>query len=310
MMFEALPDRKAIGPKPRCAFLIAALAVSTLAAAEPEPGLAATETTELVTKAIAYEHGEGVRKDQKLAAELYCQAARDGDTNGMFGLGWMYANGRGVAHDEAIAASLFARAARLGHAQARDMVRFVGEDQGIVLECMLPAQPDTVEAATVASADPINDLPPDKKRIAQLVVQAAPGYSIDPRLALAIVTTESNFQPDARSPKDARGVMQLIATTATRFSVKNRLDAKENIRGGLAYLRWLLAYYEGQVALAVAAYNAGEAAVDHYRGIPPYRETRDYVRRVLRLYSSERHPYDPRTVEPSPVVSRPTDSSQ
>jgi soluble lytic murein transglycosylase-like protein len=153
-------------------------------------------------------------------------------------------------------------------------------------------------------------LPPDKKRIAELVVQAAPTYAIDPRLALAIVKAESDFQPAARSVKDARGVMQLISKTATRFSVKNRSDAKDNIRGGLAYLRWLLAYYEGAVPLAVAAYNAGEAAVDRYRGIPPYPETRDYVHRVLRLYPSERHPYDPRAVDPSPALAGVPDPSQ
>ena len=93
--------------------------------------------------------------------------------------------------------------------------------------------------------------------------------------------------------------MQLIPDTAIRFKVTNSFDITDNLRGGLAYLRWLLAYYEGQVALAAAAYNAGEAAVDRSRGIPPYAETRDYVRRVLRLYRSEWHPYDARLVTPA-----------
>ena len=295
----------------RCACVFATLALSAGASAQdPATGSASTDSSDLVAKARAYEHGEGVRKDQKRAAELYCDAARSGDAEAMFSLGWMYANGRGVPHDEAIAASLFAHATRLGHVQAREMQRFVGDDQGIVLACMLPAEPQIAETKTDDGADPYAELPPDKKRIAELVVEAAPTYSIDPRLALAIVKAESNFQPDARSVKDARGVMQLISKTATRFSVKNRLDAKDNIRGGLAYLRWLLAYYEGAVPLAVAAYNAGEAAVDRFRGIPPYRETRDYVSRVLRLYPSERHPYDPRTVEPSPALATVPDSSQ
>ena len=295
----------------RIALIVAMLMVACDALAQGSGAAPAPTPADLVAKALAYEHGEGVPKDQGLAAELYCQAARAGDAEAVFSLAWMYANGRGVAHDEAIAASLFARAARLGHSQAREMLRFMGEDQGIVLSCMLPPEPEPGQQASAETpADPLAELPPDKRQIADLVVQAAPTYAIDPRLALAIVTAESNFQPDARSVKDARGVMQLIPKTATRFSVKNRLDARDNIRGGLAYLRWLLAYYEGAVPLAVAAYNAGEAAVDRYRGIPPYRETRDYVRRVLRLYPSERHPYDPRTAEPSPALAKVPDSSQ
>jgi soluble lytic murein transglycosylase-like protein len=98
--------------------------------------------------------------------------------------------------------------------------------------------------------------------------------------------------------------MQLMRGTATRFSVANRMDIAANVRGGLAYLQWLLAYYEGRVRLAVAAYNAGEGAVDRYGGVPPYPETRDYVRRVLALFPSESQPYDPAVVAPSPALAR------
>ena len=96
--------------------------------------------------------------------------------------------------------------------------------------------------------------------------------------------------------------MQLIPETATRFNVKNAFDIHDNVRGGLSYLRWLLAYYEGRVELAAAAYNAGEAAVDRYRGIPPYPETRDYVKRVLKLFRGDSHPFDARVVAPSPML--------
>ncbi|TMH57121.1 MAG: lytic transglycosylase domain-containing protein, partial [Betaproteobacteria bacterium] len=77
---------------------------------------------------------------------------------------------------------------------------------------------------------------------------------------------------------------------------------RDNVRGGLAYLRWLLSYYRGEVALAAAAYNAGEGVVDRYRGIPPYPETRNYVQRVLALFGEEHHPYDAGLAAPPPFV--------
>jgi TPR repeat protein len=256
----------------------------------------------LTERALAYEHGEGVPKNQAKAIRLYCDAARAGDPEAMFNLGWIYANGRGVARDDAAAATLFAQAAALGHAYARTMLKFVGPDGGVVLACMLPPEPEEAEVRDDEALGPFALLPPEKKKIADVVIQTAPAYAIDPRLALAIVAVESDFQPRATSPKDARGVMQLIGDTAARFDVKNRMDVADNVRGGLAYLRWLLAYYKGKVKLAVAAYNAGEAAVDKYRGVPPYPETREYVRRVSQLFPSETHPYDPAVVGPSPAL--------
>ena len=81
--------------------------------------------------------------------------------------------------------------------------------------------------------------------------------------------------------------MQLIPGTASRFKVRNAFDPTENVHGGLAYLRWLLAYYRGQVTLVAAAYNAGENAVDRHRGVPPYAETREYVRRIQRYFRAK-----------------------
>lgn len=282
--------------------LTAALVVSTADAAEAplQPGA-------LAAQALAYEHGEGVPKDQRKAAALYCEAARAGDVGAMFNLGWMYANGRGVVRDDALAAFFFERAAREGHAQAREMLKFVDAGQLVYPECMLPPAPDPTADDGVQTAqadDPYADLPPEKRLIAEIVVKAAPQYAIDPRLALAIVAAESNFQPEARSEKDARGVMQLIAATAARFNVRNRYNVEDNLQGGLSYLRWLLAYYQGNVTLAVAAYNAGEAAVDRYRGVPPYAETRAYVQRVQRLFADEWHPYDPSVADSSAILVR------
>lgn len=287
--------------------LAAMLPAAALTAADP----AAADG--LVAQAVAYEHGEGVPKDQPRAAALYCEAARAGNVDAMYDLAWMYANGRGIAKDDALAAFFFSRAAREGHAQAREMLKFIGADQAVYPECMLPplpaARPDVaVDAATALEAGIYADLPPDKRRIADMVVEAAPRYAIDPRLALAIVAAESNFQPDARSPKDARGVMQLIAATAARFNVRNRRDVVDNLQGGLAYLRWLLAYYEGRVELVVAAYNAGEAAVDRYQGVPPYAETRAYVQRVQGMFPDEWQPYDPSITDSSVIVVRAADA--
>ena len=145
-------------------------------------------------------------------------------------------------------------------------------------------------------------LAPNKKRIAQLIRLLSPQYAIDPRLALAVAAAESNFESLARSPRNAFGVMQLIPETAKRFNVRNLYDPAQNIRGGLAYLRWLLAYYRGDVLLALAAYNAGEGAVDRCRGIPPYRETVDYVKRIYGMFRKPSHPFDEHLVPASSVL--------
>jgi soluble lytic murein transglycosylase-like protein len=98
--------------------------------------------------------------------------------------------------------------------------------------------------------------------------------------------------------------MQLIPETARRFRVKDAFNAEDNIKGGVAYLQWLLAFFKGDVPLVAAAYNAGERAVEKYRGIPPYPETRDYVRRITALYRKTSHPYRQNLVPASPMVSR------
>jgi TPR repeat protein len=284
--------------------LFALLAATPARAAEPPVGFDANASPQtLVAAALAHEHGEGVPKDLEKAAFFYCEAARRGDAEAQYGLGWMYANGRGLPNDDGIAASLFALAAAQGHAHATRMQRFVGESADRLPDCM---RPPTMPAATLAfddGADTFTGLPQYKQKFVELVRSLAPKYDVSPRLALAIVAVESNFEPYARSPKDARGLMQLIPDTAARFNVRNAYDPAENVRGGLSYLRWLLAYYRGRVELAAAAYNAGEGAVDRHRGVPPYAETRDYVVKIRRLYGAEAHPYDPRAAEPSPLIA-------
>jgi soluble lytic murein transglycosylase-like protein len=264
--------------------------------AENEVETAAIKTQ--LEQARAYEHGEGVPKDLEKAAGLYCDVARQGAREGMYALGWMYANGRGLERRDDYAATLFAMAAFLGHSHAARMARYTAEYSGAVPECLNVR----VEVAGWDLERFVGNQPMTRRKLVELVAGLAPEYEIDPRLALAIATTESNFNATAVSPKSAMGVMQLIPETAERFNVKNPFDPVQNVRGGLAYLRWLLAYFKGDVALAAAGYNAGEGAVDRYKGVPPYRETRGYVDRILAFFARRYHPYNSRVVEPSRVI--------
>jgi soluble lytic murein transglycosylase-like protein len=118
-------------------------------------------------------------------------------------------------------------------------------------------------------------------RFEPLVQEHATRQSLRPDLVRAVIQVESGFNPWARSPKGAMGLMQLMPATARDLGVRNAYDPAENIRGGTDYLRQLLDKYDGNEELALAAYNAGSGAVDRYgRQVPPYRETKDYVRKV------------------------------
>lgn len=281
--------------------LIAALAFAASSVQARAGSSAADDRTQLVAQATAYEHGEGVEKDEKRAYELYCLAARDGNPEAQFSLGWMYANARGVERDDATAGLLFDLAAEQGHEHAQKVRRYFSVRAESPPDCMKPPKIETAIEDSAESTDESVAPPPRfvPKKIADLVNRLSPEYQIHPRLALAVIQAESNFDPNARSPKNARGLMQLIPETAQRFNVTKPFDPEENIRGGLAYLRWLLAYFKGKVALVAAGYNAGEGAVDKYRGVPPYPETRGYVQRILALYPNESHPFDPRVAAPS-----------
>lgn len=270
----------------------------------------------LLSQAVAFEHGEGVDKDAAKAHDLYCQAARLGDAEALYSLGWMYANGRGVGRNEAYAATLIALAADKGHAAAESARRYFTAPTGEQPDCLIAKQSVPVNKSTeeqeVATQDSpdldefISGLPPEKQRIAELVRMLAGQYGILPRFALAIAVTESNLDIMARSPKGALGVMQLMPDTAARFGVTKVFDPGKNIRGGLAYLRWLLSYYRGDVLLVAAAYNAGEGAVDRNRGIPPYLETVVYVKKILSFFRQASHPFDANLVEASSAVVKQT----
>lgn len=121
------------------------------------------------------------------------------------------------------------------------------------------------------------------KPIDQIIGEIAREFDIDPALVEAIIAVESNHKPDAVSRKGAKGLMQLMPATAKKLDVRSPLDPRENILGGVKYIKGLMAAY-GDLRLALAAYNAGPGAVKKYAGIPPYRETINYVKKVLHHY--------------------------
>jgi soluble lytic murein transglycosylase len=122
----------------------------------------------------------------------------------------------------------------------------------------------------------------------EAIRSASDRHSIDADLVRAVIKAESGFDSNARSRKGAMGLMQLMPDTARLHNVLNAFDPADNIEGGVRHLRMLLERYQGDLRLSLAAYNAGSGAVEKYGGIPPFAETREYVRRVLRFYETFR----------------------
>jgi hypothetical protein len=125
---------------------------------------------------------------------------------------------------------------------------------------------------------------------AEIINSACNRHGVDPALVQALVKVESDFNPYALSKKGAMGLMQLMPQTALDLQVRNGFSPDENIDGGVKYLRYLLDRYEGNLSLALAAYNSGESAVQKWGTIPPYRETQDYVQRILKIYGGKESP--------------------
>ena len=286
------------------------LAASVLVAsfcAVPVTALAASKAHDLVRDGLRYENAEGFPRDYAKAHDLYCAAARMNDAEAYLRMGWMYANARGQARDDQIANTLFRRAASLGNETAGRLASMIrGEHpQDKLPACLMPRSASRASLRDVDRPALFGGMPAAERRaLARMVVKLAGEFELDPRLVLAVLRTESNFDPLARSSKNAQGLMQLIPETAERFDVRNVFDPIENLRGGMRYLRWLLSYFQGDVVLALAGYNAGEGAVDRARGVPPYPETLAYVQRIRALYPHDHHPFDARVTGPSPWLQQ------
>lgn len=243
-----------------------------------------SDAAELALWGRRYEHGEGVGKDVDRAIRLYCKAAARGDVAAHYHLGFIYAVGRTGGRDDELAAAWFWRAAQKNDPHAKRMLERLG----------YRGKPKRAAACVLSGGGVADDQGgargeriaitrhhPAKGPIAAMVRELAPQYRLNPNLVLAVIEVESNFNPQALSPKSAQGLMQLIPATAERFGVSDVWDPEQNLRGGMAYLKWLMAHFKGDLELVLAAYNAGEGAVQRHGGIPPYAETQAYVKRVI-----------------------------
>ncbi|MBP2226977.1 soluble lytic murein transglycosylase-like protein [Azospirillum agricola] len=239
-----------------------------------------------------YETANGVNRDERLALSLYCRAARQDHADAALRAGRMHLAGRGgVSKDEDLGRAWLRKAASLGSADAERMTRV---STGAKVRGPDRCEPPSVRWGIIRK-------PPAEVRA--MVTKMAPTYGLDPELVLAVIAVESGYRVDVVSNKNAMGLMQLIPETAERFGVTKPFDPEQNLRGGMKYLRWLLAHFDGNVTFALAGYNAGEGAVRQYKGIPPYRETQDYVVKVRSVYPRTRHPFDRSVVQSAGLPS-------
>jgi Transglycosylase SLT domain len=231
----------------------------------------------------------------------------------------MYANGRGVTRNESIAGTLFKKAGSLGSDTGQRLSEMIRSQTDELPQCLANAGQATTPKTGMPAATGLSNLqalpplPPlptlpnlpkiqvfsqltnlERSSFAKSVAILAKDFKLDPRLVMAVMRAESNYDPLARSPKGAQGLMQLIPETAERFAVKDVTDPIDNIRGGMTYLKWLLSLFKGDVMLSLAAYNSGEKTVERFGGVPPYAETMAYVQRIRSIYPVDFHAFDER----------------
>lgn len=257
----------------------------------------------LVSLAFHTPNDLGISSYQQ-AYDYYCNLAKtQDDANAQFAMGWLFSMGKGVAVNHDIAAYFFRQADKKGHQDAALWLQKSPGNPELATPpgCMTSANLATAaDTEPVRASTPIASMQPDrttntiefpKGPIFRLVQKHAPQYEIEVGFAMAVIAVESGFDPNAVSAKNAQGLMQLLPQTQARFNVKDPFNPEQNIKGGLSYLRWLLDYFEGDVELVLAAYNAGEHMVLKYRGVPPFPETQQYIQRVSKYYKHKHHAY-------------------
>jgi len=160
----------------------------------------------------------------------------------------------------------------------KNLVEKIEADEVPYIEPQVEKSRETDAAGLVQQDRPMLDGTP----YGEIIASAAEAHGVDPMLVRALIQVESGYRPKARSPKGAMGLMQLMPSTAREYKVRNPFEPKANIEAGIKHLRTLIDRF-GSSSLALAAYNAGPGAVEKFNGIPPYRETRSYVTRILAL---------------------------
>jgi soluble lytic murein transglycosylase-like protein len=193
-------------------------------------------------------------------------------------MGWLFAFMLGLLvciADIRLPAETETREARLEHLMARNDA----------FSASLSSNPDEPDVADLSDALFVPSGEPELLPFDRIIHEAAGRHHVDADLILAVIMAESQFNPNARSKKGAKGLMQLMPVTANALEVDNIFCPQENVDAGVRHLRWLLDRFDGNLTMALAAYNAGTQNVLRHDGVPPYPETRAYVRRVLENYA-------------------------